>query len=230
MTGIRSVSKAIAAGVLGSLLWVGSASAQVITVEIQEGAGPTFTAVGAALLVTGTTTANYRVAVTANGDAVGPTAGSLGTDVLDITAVGSNPGTLFVRVTQQGNVAPGGFPFIVFNSGLTANVVPPNQQTGTLATLFDPADGLFTGTTLFQQTFTNVSDGASDTDVVANPGSPFSVSNLFQITANAGTTGRFTIELTARAVPGPVAGAALPALLGLAGVWFVRRRRKNSAA
>ena len=43
MTGIRSVSKAIAAGVLGSLLWVGSASAQLITVVVgRRGAGPDF--------------------------------------------------------------------------------------------------------------------------------------------------------------------------------------------
>jgi len=32
------------------------------------------------------------------------------------------------------------------------------------------------------------------------------------------------------AVPGPIAGAGLPALLGLAGAWFVRRRKQKRAA
>ena len=40
MTKFRSFSSALAAGVVGSLLWVGSASAQLITVTIQEGVGP----------------------------------------------------------------------------------------------------------------------------------------------------------------------------------------------
>ncbi len=31
------------------------------------------------------------------------------------------------------------------------------------------------------------------------------------------------------AVPGPVAGAGLPALFGLAGAWFLRRRRHQAA-
>jgi LPXTG-motif cell wall-anchored protein len=34
----------------------------------------------------------------------------------------------------------------------------------------------------------------------------------------------------ALAVPGPIAGAGLPAVLGLAGAWFVRRRKQKLAA
>ena len=40
MTKFRSFSSALAAGVVGSLLWMGSASAQLITVQVQEDAGP----------------------------------------------------------------------------------------------------------------------------------------------------------------------------------------------
>ena len=36
--------------------------------------------------------------------------------------------------------------------------------------------------------------------------------------------------LSATAVPGPIAGAGLPALIGLAGAWFWRRRRAHAAA
>jgi LPXTG-motif cell wall-anchored protein len=39
-----------------------------------------------------------------------------------------------------------------------------------------------------------------------------------------------TVSSQAVAVPGPVAGAGLPALLGLAGVWFYRRRKAVATA
>jgi len=224
MTKLRSFSGALAAGVLGSLLWVGSASAQLITIEVQEGAGPINGNTGVGIVGFAGSTANYQLTVSSAGDAVGTNAGTLGTNVFNIAATGTNPGTLFVRVTQQGNVTPGAFPAIQFDSGFTSNL-GLGTQSATLSTLYDPANGLFSGTTLAQATFANIPSSSGEVDVVANPGAAFSVSNLFEITASAGSTGRFTVSLTAVAVPGPVAGAALPALLGMAGFWFFRRRR-----
>jgi MYXO-CTERM domain-containing protein len=40
----------------------------------------------------------------------------------------------------------------------------------------------------------------------------------------------FTTTPSTLAAPGPVAGAGLPALFGLAGAWFVRRRKQKLAA
>jgi hypothetical protein len=229
MTGIRSVSKAIAAGVLGSLLWVGSASAQLITVRVQEDAGAVqlFTNGGAGPVVFNTTTPSFSVvAGAANGTATGPAAGSLRSTAINVTSAGTaNP--LFITVTQQGNITPGGFPAIQFTSGLTANM-EPGEQTATLSTLYDPANGLFTGATLASAIFA-AGGFVSDVDVVANPGGAFSVTNRYVINAPTASEALYTVELTALAVPGPVAGAALPALLGMVGFWFVRRR-KNFAA
>src|SRR3954451_21836492 len=82
MTKIRSFSGALAAGVLGSLLWVGSAAGQLITIELQQNGGPiqTFTNGGAGEASTpqgGTTVGNFRVGVSAAGQNTGPNAGTL---------------------------------------------------------------------------------------------------------------------------------------------------------
>ena len=92
--------------------------------------------------------------------------------------------------------------------------------------MFDPANGLFSGATLASAT-SSVGAFVGDIDVVANPGGLFSVTTKYVINAAIGTEsqGQYTIGITAVAVPGPVAGAALPALLGLAGFYFFRRRR-----
>ena len=222
----RSFSSALAAGVVGSLLWVGSAAAQLITVQVQEGAGPVqvFTNGGAGLVNFSASTASFTVGGFAAGVATGPNAGTLGSTVLNVTSTGSAV-PLFVTVTQQGNITPGAFPAIQFTSGLTFNPTLGTQTT-TLSTLYDPANGLFTGSTLASAT-SSVGAFVGDVDVVANPGGAYSVSNLYVINAPIGTETRaqYTIGLTAVAVPGPVAGAALPALLGLAGFYFFRRRR-----
>jgi len=217
MTKLRSFSSALAAGVVGSLLWVGSASAQLITVQIQQDAGPVqvFTNGGAGPVVFNTTTPSFSVAGAANGTATGPTAGSLRSSAINVTATGSAQ-PLFITVTQTGNVTPAGFPAIQFTSGLTANMLP-GAQTATLSTLFN-------ATTLASATFA-AGGFVSDLDVVANPGAAFSVTNRYVINAPNPSTALYTVELTALAVPGPVAGAALPALLGMAGFWFLRRRR-----
>ena len=224
MTKFRSFSSALAAGVVGSLLWVGSAAAQLITVQVQEGAGPVqvFTNGGAGLATFNATTASFQVAGFAAGIATGPNAGTLGSTDLNVTSTGSAV-PLFVRVTQQGNITPGAFPAIQFTSGLTWNPTVGTQTT-TLSTLYDPLNGLFSGATLASAT-SSVGAFVSDVDIVANPGGAFSVSNLYVINAPAASRAEYTIGITAVAVPGPVAGAALPALLGLAGFWFFRRRR-----
>jgi hypothetical protein len=46
----------------------------------------------------------------------------------------------------------------------------------------------------------------------------------------AGTQVPVTGKIMITAVPGPVVGAGVPALLGLAGVWFYRRRKQTSEA
>ena len=158
----------------------------------------------------------------AAGDATGASAGTLGSTALNVTTTGS-ASPLFVRVTQQGNITPGAFPAIQFTSGLTWNPTTGTQTT-TLSTLYDPLNGLFSGATLASAT-SSVVAFVSDVDVVANPGGAFSVSNLYVINAPAASRAEYTIGLTAVAVPGPVAGAALPALLGMAGFYFFRRRR-----
>src|SRR4051794_17674209 len=115
MTKFRSFSSALAAGVVGSLLWVGSAAAQLITVAIQEDAGPVqiFTNGGAGLATFNTTTASFTVGGFAAGSSNGLTAGTLGSTVLDVTSTGS-ASPLFVTVTQQGNISPGFVPAIQF--------------------------------------------------------------------------------------------------------------------
>jgi hypothetical protein len=217
MTKFRSFSSALAAGVVGSLLWMGSASAQLITVQVQEDAGPVqvFTNGGAGPVTFATTTPSFTVAAAAGGTATGPSAGTLGSTVLNVTSTGS-ASPLFVTVTQSGNVTPAGFPAIQFTSGLTWNPTVGTQTT-TLSTLFN-------ATTLASAT-SSVGDFVGDVDVLANPGGAFSVTNRYEINAPTASQAQYTIGLTAVAVPGPVAGAALPALLGLAGFYFFRRRR-----
>src|SRR4051794_4887752 len=122
MTKFRSFSSALAAGVVGSLLWVGSASAQLITVLVQEDAGPVqiFTNGGAGAATFNAFTPSFQVAGFAAGVATGPNAGTLGSTNLNITSTGS-ASPLFVTVTQTGNITPGAFPAIQFTSGLTFN-------------------------------------------------------------------------------------------------------------
>jgi hypothetical protein len=217
MSKFRSFSSALAAGVVGSLLWMGSASAQLITVQVQEDAGPIqiFTNGGAGPVVFNTTTPSFTVGGAAGGSATGTNAGTLGSTVLNVTSTGSAV-PLFVTVTQTGNVTPAGFPGIQFTSGLTWNPTVGTQTT-TLSTLFN-------ATTLASAT-SSVGAFVGDVDVVANPGGAFSVTNRYEINAPAASQAQYTVGLTAVAVPGPVAGAALPALLGLAGFYFFRRRR-----
>ena len=103
MTKLRSFSSALAAGVVGSLLWVGSASAQLITVQVQEDAGPVqvFTNGGAGVATFNTTTPSFStVGGFAAGDATGPNAGTLGSTALNVSSNGSAV-PLFVTVTQQ---------------------------------------------------------------------------------------------------------------------------------
>src|SRR3954469_18854043 len=165
MTKFRSFSSALAAGVVGSLLWVGSASGQLITVRIQEDAGPVqiFTNGGAGVATFNTTTASFTVGGFAAGSATGPNAGTLGSTVLNVTSTGS-ASPLFVTVTQQGNITPAAFPAIQFTSGLTFNPVTGTQTT-TLSTLYDPANGLFSGATLASAT-SSIGAFISDVDVV----------------------------------------------------------------
>ena len=91
MTKFRSFSSALAAGVVGSLLWMGSASAQLITVQVQEDAGPIqiFTNGGAGPVVFNTTTPSFTVGAAAVGSATGTNAGTLGSTVLNVTTTGS---------------------------------------------------------------------------------------------------------------------------------------------
>ena len=133
------------------------------------------------------------------GSATGTNAGTLGSTVLNVTTTGT-ASPLFVTVTQTGNVTPAGFPAIQFTSGLTWNPTEGTQTT-TLSTLFN-------ATTLASAT-SSVGAFVGDVDVVANPGGAFSVTNRYEINAPGASQAQYTIGLTAVAVPGPVAGAAL---------------------
>jgi hypothetical protein len=140
-------------------------------------------------------------------------------DTIDTASTGS--GTLFVYITEQditSSVAT-----LSFLSAFTANIVPAGW-TVKESTYFDPNDGLFTRTQYLAGAIfldAGVSDRLSTIGVGDQP---YSVTELYTITADSVFTTNNTIDLTTT-VPEP--GTLTLVGGGLISLAAVRRRRKS---
>jgi hypothetical protein len=136
----------------------------------------------------------------------------------------STAGTLLIWVTETGLTAPTGVP--TFTSGFTENLLTTGwsvtQETGV-----DPNNGLFNGFTLGSAGFTAI--GTSTHTGPFNVGAgPYSVTELFIVTANGAGQSQSTIQLSA--VPEPASWAMMLVGFGLVGAVMRRRPAKASAA
>jgi hypothetical protein len=208
-TSLRTAAVALAFTV-GAVAYSGAASAQTFT----------FTGTTA-----GCFTAGCVPAPAAADGPLGFTAGAFsvlapafvgGNANIGNSPVGNNLGTFALGGT------PANFNGDVFRLAVTFTVPTTSPTTGTFNAILSgvvvagPAGGAHIDFTTGAIPFT-FSQGAftltvNDVDVSPN--------------GNAPITGQILIT----AVPGPVAGAGIPVLLGMAGAWFVRRRRQARTA
>jgi hypothetical protein len=149
---------------------------------------------------------------------LGASPGSLFSNSIDTSALGV--GTLNVYVTEQGITSPVGQ--VNFFSAFTANVVPVGW-TVVESTYLDSANGLYTVSPAdLLSTVTFTSAGTTDeSNYNLTATGPYSVTELFTITATTEFSANNTIDLTST-VPEPGTLAILGA--GLAGIGFIRRR------
>jgi hypothetical protein len=148
----------------------------------------------------------------------------LGTTNLTIDSL-AGAQSLEIFVTAQGlNV-----PTSQFLSSFTANTQTP-FFTLIEESYLDVGNGLFTLAMLLDNASFTGSGAQAENDVA--PGTndlSYSVTAVYRLTP---TTGRpFSSEATiAVAVPGPIAGAGIPALMALGGLVWARRRKAAAAA
>jgi hypothetical protein len=203
----------IAAVAAGLTVSAGVATATTLSVGMQEAGfnGGTITTAGS--------TSSYGnfdpVTVSAS---LGASPGSLFSNSIDTSALGV--GTLNVYVTEQGITSPVGQ--VNFFSAFTANVVPVGW-TVVESTYLDSANGLYTVSPAdLLSTVTFTSAGTTDeSNYNLTATGPYSVTELFTITATTEFSANNTIDLTST-VPEPGTLAILGA--GLAGIGFIRRR------
>ena len=111
------------------------------------------------------------------------------------------------------------------------NVTGHTDQSSSFFQFFIDADGPGAGG--FVQLGSNLNFGSGFTTIALPAFTDIGISDFFRIvnggTGNSG--GQISnITITPLAVPGPIAGTGIPALLGLAGLWAARRRRQKLAA
>jgi hypothetical protein len=213
--------------IFASLLWASPAGAATISIGVSQ------TDSGFATIGSGSGIA------TASGQSLGSFSNidvvALGNPVLslptlldsDTLNVAGSTGKLWIAVTSQGLTSP--LSLSNFTSSFTTNAISPGW-TVTESTFVNPNDGLYAQVTpLGSASFNSIN--TSSKDVTANPGTDFSVTELYEISAVGAGVSNDTIDLSGRQAPIP---PTLPlfvgglGLLGFAG-WFKRRKEETSA-
>jgi hypothetical protein len=229
---------AIAALAAAPLLWPVSVSAAT-TISIGDclGAGcvPTTVASGSgSVAIAGSILGSWNVTASATGS---PPLAPTTLDSNTITAQTVSGGTIQVAITQQGNVSPLGANPYLSSMSVNPGTASPAGFTIVETTLDDPTNGLYTQTVadiLSTDTFTAIRADGPFTQMSLSDPNPFSVTDLYTITAPAGCTVaapcsfNLTINLSsAAAVPEPASLTILgSALIGLG--WLGRRRSKRA--